>query len=130
MRKWDDLPPRGIPHDVPIQYEADGFSANWPKLPTNPLGRYRHARFMPRWASRLALEITSVKVERLQAMSFDDWVADFCPSYVEQEKARISFTGWDNQRTMAAESWDKINGRRFPWVSNPWVWAVSFRRTG
>ena len=131
LRCYDDLPGSKLDHSVPIQYEADHAIRNWPKRQTSPLGRYRHARFMPHWAFRLTLEVTAVRVERLQEMTFDDWVADFCPSYTEQEKARATFHGWDNQRAMAKAFWDSLNEKRgFGWETNCWAWVISFRKFG
>lgn len=57
----------------PIQYEADGardFNDGW------FVGRYRHARFMPRWASRLTLIVADVQVQRLQDISEEDAIAE------------------------------------------------------
>ncbi len=116
---YNVLRPRQLSRDIEIIYRAGHPDDKW---------RWRPSIFMPRWASRLMLRIESVRVERLQEMTFDDWVADFCPSYVEQEKARQTFHGWDNQRTMAEAFWDSINGKRCPWESNPWVWVISFLR--
>jgi hypothetical protein len=67
--------------------------------------------FMPRWASRLTLEVTAVKVERVQDISEADAMAEGCES-VADFKAR----------------WEAINGKKHPWASNPWCWCVSFKK--
>lgn len=91
--------------------------------------KWRPSIFMPRWACRLTLEIASVRVERLQSMTFNDWVADFCPSSVERESALETFVGDANRRRMAKDFWDSINAKRgFGWDKNPWVWVISFKR--
>jgi hypothetical protein len=85
--------------------------------------------FMPHWASRTTLEITDVRAERIQQMSYVDWIADFCPSFHEREQALATFTGSKNQREMAKAFWDSINkSRGFGWDVNPWVFAISFNR--
>lgn len=69
---------------------------------------------MPRWASRLTLELTGVRVERLQTISEEDAKAEgFCTD--SDEAGRI----W------LAMLWDKINGAG-AWDANPWVWALTF----
>ena len=79
---------------------------------------------MPRWASRLTLEVTSVRVERVQSISEDDARAEGALSAKDQwsniETARDSF----------AHLWDSLNGERpgCSWRDDPWVWVVSFRR--
>jgi len=84
---------------------------------------------MPRWASRITLEITDVRVERLQDMSFVDWVADFCPSSIQEECALQTLTGSKNQTDVARHYWDSLNANRgFGWDTNPWVWVISFKR--
>lgn len=86
---------------------------------------------MPRWASRITLEITDVRVQRLQDISEEDAIAEgiYRPG-IEIE------TGWtfDGHRygyAFAAsayrELWNEINGIG-SWDANPWVWALTFKR--
>ncbi len=87
---------------------------------------------MPRWASRITLEITDIRVQRLQEISEEDAKAEgIGPKMVDSG----GFTPWDEgidvyDYTMAFfELWDSINASRgFPFVSNPWVWAITFKR--
>lgn len=66
--------------------------------------------FMPRWASRITLEITGVRVERVQEITYLDAIAE----------------GVDRDYHLL---WDRINAKRgYPWSANPWVWVVEFKR--
>lgn len=91
--------------------------------------KWKPSIFMRREHSRITLEITNIRVERLQEMSYDDWVADFCPSEIDKEKAFEKSIGFKNQTECASKFWDSINGKKHPWSSNPWVWVISFRRS-
>lgn len=85
---------------------------------------YRHARFMPRWASRITLEITDVRVERLQDISEEDAKAEGTePFRLPVHPARESLRHVDGY----SQLWDSINGEG-SWDLNPWVWALTFRR--
>ena len=92
--------------------------------------RWRPSIHMPRWASRLTLEVTGVRVERLQAISEEDARAEGvdCPAYNQYPEDcpcwRDEAAGYKwHFRTL----WESINGAD-SWASNPWVWAISFRR--
>ena len=82
--------------------------------------KWRPSIFMPRWASRITLEITNIRVERLQRITKDDSRAEGIGG--------ISVRGEDTTRMAFAHLWDTINSKRAPWASNPWVWVVEFRR--
>lgn len=102
---------------TPMQFEADGYRcSNWRGFGSGDEiatpGRYRHARFMPRWASRLTLRITDVRVQRLQEISNDDSIAEG----IEDQRA---------PRMQYCKLWESINGAG-SWAANPWVWAISF----
>lgn len=80
--------------------------------------------FMPRWASRITLEVTEVRVQRVQDISPDDVLAEGV-----DKRARSAVYPWHVYAVEDYQNlWDSINGDRAPWASNPWVWAVSFRR--
>lgn len=87
--------------------------------------RWRPSIFMPRWASRLTLEVLAVRVQRLQEISDEDVQSEgISPEYVSGPGA----PDYAMQRRLAlAELWDGIDGKRTPWASNPWVWALTFR---
>lgn len=87
--------------------------------------RWKPAIFMPRWASRITLEVTSVRVERLQEISEEDAKAEGVDSVSLSDVPRnCTLTHRDD----FAQLWDTINGKKAPWASNPWVFVVSFRR--
>jgi hypothetical protein len=89
---------------------------------------WRPSIHMPRWASRIDLEITSVRVERLQKISEEDAVAegiggDFA-NYTSFQPNVSSFAfAKDSYRSL----WESINGPG-SWDENPWVWVLEFRR--
>lgn len=99
--------------------------------------RWSPSIHMPRAASRLDLEISAVRVERLQDISEADAQAEG----VEPFFTRFSGIGREQRITsgeLAADAerrasfavlWDEINGDRALWISNPWVWALSFEVT-
>ena len=78
---------------------------------------------MPRWASRLTLRITDVRIERLQDISDEDAEAEGWPGPDENNSIASAYPiAWYSQL------WESINGAD-SWASNPWVWVVSFERT-
>lgn len=80
--------------------------------------RWRPAIHMPRWASRITLEVTEVRSQRLQDISEEDAKAEGITGPYHYSSARAAFEC----------VWDTINGKRASWESNPFVWAISFRR--
>lgn len=96
---------------------------------------WRPSIHMPRWASRITLEITSVRVEPLQAISDADCIAEGIERYSDGcGWKRGALQGDQNlvDRTafprLAYQSiWESIHGPD-SWAANPWVWVVEFRR--
>lgn len=81
---------------------------------------WRNPMYMPRWASRITLELTEVRVERLQEITEDNAVAE---GMCEGEDCR-----WSHHAEGYREAWDSLNARRgFPWKINPYVWVLAFR---
>jgi hypothetical protein len=83
-------------------------------------GPWRPSIFMQRKRSRITLEIAEVRVERVQDISPDDCVAEGVTVYGSTDSGDL--------RQAYAELWDSINGKTYPWASNPWVWAIHFSR--
>ena len=88
---------------------------------------------MPRWASRLTVEITAVRVERLQAITEDDARAegaklDASPcDHPRHSCADVGCLG-QTHRAGFCEGWDELNLKRgYGWLTNPWVWVIEFR---
>lgn len=136
-------------------YLADAGTSRWLQACSREhaleswLGSFKSAMFMPKWAARLWLEITDVRVERVQEVSEKDALAegvvpnkmteqdiadiqisDCSPSIKELARAMGpgEFTAKFNYQML----WDDINAKRkggvFAWRMNPFVWAITFKR--
>lgn len=80
---------------------------------------------MPRWASRITLEITGVRAERVQKISLDDSEAEGM-GFVRTGNVAVDT---DAARQFFKVTWNTINKKRgFGWGSNPWVWVIEFKR--
>jgi len=117
------------------EYRADGGKTpEYYDADDNLRYGWKPSIHMPRWASRITLEITAVRVERLQGISEEDAKAegvkpagDMLPDYPDTfltpkgdfATAKVAF-----QRL-----WQSIYGAE-SWRANPWVWVIEFRRVG
>lgn len=145
---YDDLSPASMGGEEPIRYEADGSHQSWGYPAISKLGRFRQGMHMPRWASRVTLIVTDVRVQRLQEINEADAIAEgFC---LEQSEIDA------NARLMERELLPHIaaigGGQKYPltvrskfisfWIgmhgleswdgpsaydNNPWVAAYTFR---
>ncbi|WP_153717272.1 hypothetical protein [Eikenella corrodens] len=79
--------------------------------------RWKPSIHLPRKHSRILLEMTSIRVERLQTISWEDALAEGTDNDPATTNAVGSF----------AKYWDYINGAE-AWDMNPWVWVVGFKR--
>lgn len=120
--------------DLVVDYHADGKRRWFDVTPENERyslryindDRNRAARFMPRWASRITLEVVDVRAERLKEISEDD----------AQSEGATASGGWNaddseysvGYRAAFSRAWDAINGKG-AWALNPWVWVYEFRYT-
>lgn len=93
-------------------------------------GRWRPSMHMPRWASRITLEITGVRVERLQDIASADARKEGIECHEKDGTEWFHAAGRDYHIAKLAffGLWDSINGNRAPWASNPWVWVIKFKR--
>ena len=120
-------------HDHGCIYLADGpdhvtsldqRKRNWGKGD----GAWMSPIFMPRNVSRLTLEVTNVRVERLQEMPYGDIRREGvgCPTHDFESGFCTSACG-DLVREWI-RSWDALNAKRgFPWAESPWVWVIDFQ---
>lgn len=119
----DATKPRDTDAAYRVWHEADA--------PHQPgFGKLRPGMFMPRWASRIMLEVTGVRVQRLQDISADDAKAEGISEFIggwwcEHDDAEqiAGMTPQEGYRSL----WERINGAG-SWEANPWVWVVEFRR--
>ena len=98
---------------LPVLYKADGETRSW--LPSI---------HMPRWASRITLEITGVKVERIQEIQ--DTPTDALKEGIKLKQPYVHA----DLKVVAdfKELWDSINAKRgYGWDVNPWDWALTFK---
>ncbi len=131
--KPDDMDIADAQSDGTLVYRAS--SGDRPYEAEQPV--WRPSIHMPRWASRITLEITNVRVERLQDISPSDCEAEGVHRLPLQEGALNPWYTGDvdsglelhSRSTIGAyhKLWEKINGAG-SWEANPWVWVVEFKR--
>ena len=133
---WDCTQPRdayyeigGMPRRNGVAYLADSSHGGHEDAESRrcrvELGyRWRPSIHMPRWASRLTLRVTDVRVQRLHEISEADAQAEG----IERGNAS-TFNLMGVHRALFSVLWDSINAKRgHSWDSNPWVWVVAFKR--
>ncbi|WP_447988304.1 hypothetical protein [Achromobacter spanius] len=116
---------------TPVLYRANYLDdAHGPDGELSAEGRYREWRpsiHMPRTACRLVLEITAVRVKRLQAIGDSDALAEGVGLNASSVGVVMTTpTGESMPRLMFRALWEQINGAD-AWDANPWVWVVEFR---
>lgn len=119
----NEVAPRELSHGEPIRYPADGASRQTGCSMITP-GKARPSIHMPRWVSRLLLEITAVRVERLQDISKEQALAEGvmnCEQDIDPDGNSYE------PLELFGGLWTMINGDG-SWQSNPWVWVVEFKR--
>lgn len=138
IQPWTPDRPATVIHEMPFGngyysghaiYAADG-DFTWGDDDGYEDGRscWKPSIHMPRWASRILLEITDVRVERLNAISQEDAQAEgmeltgWRPTYSDPDSGGEVWTPYDN----FARLWESIYGEG-SWKANPWVWVVEFK---
>lgn len=124
---WNAIPPSGWGWDnteVPIWYWADG------NPPDGDWTRPKPSIHMPRRYSRITLEITDVRVQRLQDISEEDAIAEglrYRPAIDAWTSGDDNWPTFVDPRRSYAGLWNHINGAG-SWDANPLVWAITFKR--
>jgi len=93
------------------------YRAEWR---TSEHPKWHPSIYMPRDAARLFLRVKDVRVERLQSIT---------SKQIEDEGTNLEMlnTGCEC-RYAFSQLWDSINGKKYPWEANPWVWVIGFER--
>lgn len=103
-------------------YDADKTYVDPDRVPkkVKPSRAYLTPFLMPRWASRITLEITNIRIERLMDISDAD---------IRAEGVDVVDDGTGNVRAAWANGWNAINEKRgYSWLHNPWVWVIEFKK--
>lgn len=101
-------------------------------------GKWKSPLFMPRLASRITLEITDIRVERVQDISVQDAKDEGIRVHANGCKDGLAYgcyNGDDCVKNVCRQPieyykqlWDQLNAKRgYPWESNPWVWVITFK---
>jgi hypothetical protein len=100
-------------------------------------GSWKPSIHMPRWASRITLEVTGVRVEQLQGISYEDAISEgihdhaaTCPDDRSDETPEQTARRLRWPQRQYESLWDSLNAARgYGWDTNPWVWVIEFKRT-
>jgi hypothetical protein len=112
---------------MPTYYKADQHDL-LPGIRGYHDGPWKPSIHMPRWASRITLEITEIRAERIQEISPADCIAEGIGMF-EDFKSRPALSGDEKIKNTFRGLWDSINKKRgYRWGTNPWVWALTFKR--
>lgn len=134
---YDDLAPSAMGGEEPVRYEANASWQTWGwGAPLRSHGRLRQGIHMPRWASRLTLAVTEVRVQRLQDISEEDALAEGIEMVGLSGHAGAEWRNYgggspfvDSITTKTRESfatlWNSLHGPD-AWDANPWVGAITF----
>lgn len=133
----DDTAPRLMdPRDTPVWYDADGDRDGWGIMPSGDpvrLGRGRPSIHMPRWASRLTLDVLDVRMEPLHCISTGDiWCEGVALEWrrdgMEHENVMRQFECVLRTNMEFIALWDRLNAHRpgASWADNPNVWRIEY----
>ncbi|WP_317451474.1 hypothetical protein [Pseudomonas azotoformans] len=130
----DEVAPRDLSQGEPIYYAADGAARQTGCAMIKP-GKGRPSIHMPRWVSRILLEITDVRVERLQDISEEQALAEGIIPHVRggwhwhpHDPSNVDDWHQFGFKSPAFAFQDLWIGTGGDWDSNPWIWCVNFKR--
>jgi hypothetical protein len=136
---WAPFEPEDGLQGIAYAASCDGRSFNYVTseggIEQLTIKRWKPSIFMRPAYSRITLEVTDVRIERLHAITEEDAKAEGV------ERFRVYEDGDDDEANGHGYApplcshlgafellWEQINGKRAPWSTNPWVWRVEFRR--
>jgi hypothetical protein len=111
---WAPVPALDGAYPHHAVYRADGRTET----------RWRPSIHMPRWASRLTLRVTSVRVERLQAITEEDARAE---GVAADDISRVGVPCYSARQNFE-RLWDSLAAEGSRWRDDPWVWVIGFER--
>lgn len=121
---WDTYKPSAVPVGVDLTFERDAKNGFW--------GKQRPSIFMPKWACRLWLDITDIRVQRLHDISVDDAIAE---GIERVSGCTAPYWAWKDYTghgqllspIFSFQSlWESIHGAA--WDRNDWVWCLTFKK--
>ncbi len=132
----DHIKPSNLEPGAPIHYAADNHCNvnNREDLGLVEYNKFRPSIFLPRWASRMTLEILDISIQRLQDMNDYDALGEgvelgmdayfYSPFPIKDQKHKRYVTA----KAAFRDLWDMINeSRGYGWNSNPWVWVIKYK---
>lgn len=131
--KWDKIKPSKIPEHALIFYYTGPFYKKGQDK--GLIGRTRPSIHMPKWASRIKIQITNIRTERIQLLTPQDAIAEGIRTsstltHYRNYSKNLSHPSlcWTTDPIESFSSlWDSINAKRAPWHTNPWVWVIEFK---
>ena len=134
-------------------YKADygarpDLAKEWVPCSSRKGGGWKPSIHMPRWASRITLEITDIRIERLQEITEEDAKAEAARKFTNlppdpspypygneprwsMEDPRSTRECMGSARYTSANLWERLYAKKgLGWYANPWVWVLTFRRVG
>lgn len=129
----DADPPRVIGYRADLSANSYESNTDRPRaIPASDLASWgwdtltwRSSTQMPRWASRLSLDVVSVRVERLDAITPEDARREGFKTHPHNPEDGPMFAP---EVLSFMEAWGRFNGAQAPWSSNPWVWRIEFSK--